>query len=236
MTPRGSWNTERFLAISEVRGWTCLFGSFDCMHWKWKNCLEALQGQYQSHVKKPTIILEAVASQDLWIWHAFFGMPRFQNDINVLQRFPLFARLAEGKTHPCNYTVIGHEYNMDYYLIDGIYPPWAIFVSTISNSVCQRKAHFTQRQEATRKDVERAFRVLQVRFVVVRGPTKQWDPETLLEVMTCCVIMHNMIVEDQGDVAAAALKFENMGDPIQLSDQNQATFEDFIKMHQQIRH
>ena len=110
------------------------------------------------------------------------------------------------------------------------------FVSIISNPVGQEKAHFAQRQEATREDVERAFRVLQAHFAVVRGPTKQWDLETLWEVMTCCVIMHNMIVEDEGDDIAATLKFENMGDPIQLPDQNPVTFEEFIQMHQQIRH
>jgi hypothetical protein len=66
-----------------------------------------------------------------------------------------------------------------YYLVDGIYPPWATFVSTISNLVGQKKSHFTERQEATKKDVERTFGVLQARFVVVRGPAKQWDPETL---------------------------------------------------------
>ena len=54
--------------------------------------------------------------------------------------------------------------------------------------------------------------------------------------MTCYVIMHNMIVEDENEDAAAALEFENMGDPIQLPDQNPATFEEFIQMHQQIRH
>jgi hypothetical protein len=27
---------------------------------------------YSSHVRVPTIILEALASKDLWIWHAFF--------------------------------------------------------------------------------------------------------------------------------------------------------------------
>ncbi|GJZ61828.1 putative harbinger transposase-derived protein [Tanacetum coccineum] len=30
-------------------------------------------GQYAGRSGKPTIILEAVASYDLWIWHAFFG-------------------------------------------------------------------------------------------------------------------------------------------------------------------
>ena len=49
------------------------------------------------------------------------------------------------------------------------------------------------------------------------------------------MIMHNMIVEDESDDDAATLKFENMDDPIQLLDQNPATFEEFIQMHQQIQ-
>ena len=80
----------------------------------------------QSHVKKLTIILEAVVSHDLWIWHAFFGMSGSHNDINVLQQSPLFARPTKGKAPSCHYTVTGHEYNMSYYLVDvvdGIYPP-----------------------------------------------------------------------------------------------------------------
>ena len=49
-------------------------------------------------------------------------------------------------------------------------------------------------------------------------------------------IMHNMIVADEGENTARSLEFENMSDPIQLPDQNPATFEEFIQMHQQIRH
>ena len=54
--------------------------------------------------------------------------------------------------------------------------------------------------------------------------------------MTCCVIMHNMIVEHEGDDAATSLEFKNMGDPTELPDQNPATLEEFVQMHQQIRH
>jgi hypothetical protein len=53
--------------------------------------------------------------------------------------------------------------------------------------------------------------------------------------MPCRVIMHNMIVDDEGEDAAATLEFKNMGDSIQLPDQNPATFEEFIQMNQQIR-
>jgi hypothetical protein len=54
--------------------------------------------------------------------------------------------------------------------------------------------------------------------------------------MTCYVIVHNMIVEDEGEDAAAGLEFENMCDPIKLPDKNLPTFEEFIQMHQQIQH
>ena len=92
------------------------------MHWKWKKCPMTWHGMYTGHCREPTIILEVVASQDIWIWHAFFGMPRSLNDINVLDRSPIFAALVEGRTAPVNYTINGHEYTMGYYLADEIYP------------------------------------------------------------------------------------------------------------------
>ena len=169
--PNGA-DTERLLAISEASGWPDLLGSLNCMHWKLKNCPKVLQGQYQGHVKKSTIILEAVALHELWICHVFFGILGSHNDINMLHRSPLFVRLIGGKTPLCHYTVNGHEYNMGYCLIDSICPPCATFVNTISNPVGQKKAPFVQRQEAARKDVEKAFEVLPARFAVVHGPTK----------------------------------------------------------------
>ncbi|XP_074378312.1 uncharacterized protein LOC141719843 [Apium graveolens] len=45
----------------------------------------AEQRGFPGHVHEPTIILEAIASYDLWIWHSFFGLPRSLNDINVLE-------------------------------------------------------------------------------------------------------------------------------------------------------
>ena len=60
----------RLLAMVTNRGFLGMLGSIDCMHWKWKNCPTAWKGMYSSHVYEPTIILEAIASYDLWIWHA----------------------------------------------------------------------------------------------------------------------------------------------------------------------
>ncbi|WZZ84704.1 hypothetical protein YC2023_113283 [Brassica napus] len=58
---------QRLLYIGEQRGFPGMKGSIDCMHWEWKNCPTTWKGQYSRGSGKPTIVLEAVASYDLWI-------------------------------------------------------------------------------------------------------------------------------------------------------------------------
>ena len=58
---------QRLLDIGEMRGFPGMIGSIDCMHWEWKNYPTAWKGQYTRGSGKPTIVLEEVASHDLWI-------------------------------------------------------------------------------------------------------------------------------------------------------------------------
>ncbi|KAL3636538.1 hypothetical protein CASFOL_018837 [Castilleja foliolosa] len=185
------------LHAGEERGFPGMIGSIDCMHWEWKNCLTAWEGQYGGRSGKPTIILEAVASYDLWIWHAFFGTPGSLNDINVLHRSPVFNDALEGRAPKVSYVVNGSEYNMAYYLTDRIYHSWAAFVKSITSPVIRKHKLFAQHQEGVRKDVERAFGVLQARFAFIRRPCLVWEKNLMAKIMMACIIMHNMIVEDE---------------------------------------
>ncbi|XP_042405049.1 uncharacterized protein LOC121995357 [Zingiber officinale] len=142
-----------------------MLGSLDCMHWQWKNCPVAWKGQFtRGDHGIPTIVLEAVASSDLWICHVFFG-------------------------------IAGSRY----YLTDGIYPEWATFVKSVPCPQDLKRKIFKERQEAARKDVERAFGVLQSQWAMIRGPRRFWYKDNLKDIMYIYVILHNMIIENEGD-------------------------------------
>jgi hypothetical protein len=126
-------DVDRLLARSKERMFPGMLGSIDCMHWEWKNCPVALQGQYAGRSGSATMVLEAVASEDLWFWHAFFGLPGTLNDINVLDRSPLFNDVITGAAPTVSFTIGDNTYDQGYYLADGIYPSWATLVKTISN-------------------------------------------------------------------------------------------------------
>ncbi|XP_030944966.1 uncharacterized protein LOC115969446 [Quercus lobata] len=231
----------RLLRVGERRGFLGMLGSIDCMHWKWKNCPSGWKGQYTGHSREPTIILEAVASYDLWIWHAFFGLPGSHNDINVLDRSFIFTNLAQGRAPSVNYSINGHDYTMGYYLADGIYPSWSTFVKTISVPLGRKNSLFATTQESTRKDVERAFGVLQARFAIIRGPARLWKTEALDYIMKACIILHNMIIEDERDTNGAEdFDYEQLPESIPTTVSHEpaeefSQFTAFIAAHEKIR-
>ncbi|XP_047961460.1 uncharacterized protein LOC125206218 [Salvia hispanica] len=61
----------------------------------------------------------------------------------------------------------------------------------------ERRVLFAAKQESARKDVERTFGVLQSRWAIVKGPARFWYKEVIADVMYACIIMHNMIVEQE---------------------------------------
>ncbi|XP_019086691.1 PREDICTED: uncharacterized protein LOC109127033 [Camelina sativa] len=93
-------------------------------------------------------------------------------------------------------------YNMAYYLADGIYPSYPTFVKSIRLPQSEPDKLFAHHQEGCRKDIERAFGVLQARFKIIREPARMWDINDLAIIMRSCIILHNMTVEDERDTYA----------------------------------
>jgi Plant transposon protein len=195
LRPPNAADLNRLLDEGNEAGFPGCIGSIDCMHWHWKNCPSSWRGMFQGRSGIPTVILEAIADSKTRFWHFNFGSPGSVNDVNVLDKSPLFENAVRGEAPRVNFTVNGNPYEYAYWLGDGIYPAYACFVKTIPNPTTRMQKMFASAQEAKRKDIERAFGILQARFHILTSGCRLWDRFAMSSVIRTCVILHNLIID-----------------------------------------
>jgi len=163
-------------------------------------------------------------------------MPGNNNVINVLESSHLFSNLTQGIAPPAHYVIQGNEYNMGYYLADNIYPKWSTIVQTIRQPCGRKKQYFAMRQESCIKEVEHAFGVLQERFAIVAGPSRFWRKDVSKDIMTTCIIMHNMIIEDERDLSVPIeVNRETPQLGVELEENDDTRFQEFFTRYRKIR-
>ncbi|XP_057250764.1 uncharacterized protein LOC130591457 [Beta vulgaris subsp. vulgaris] len=69
----------------------------------------------------------------------------------------------------------------------------------------KKKVYLPKTKKQTKR-LERAFGVLQARFAIIRQPALARDKEMLGKIMIACIIIHNMVVEDERD--SYSLRFD----------------------------
>ena len=170
----------------------------------WSSCPVRLQGQHKSgKEKRKTIVLEAIADVDHYIWHIFFGSPGSMNDINILDKSPILGAIHRGdlqiQVEP--YFIDEKPIDFMYFLVDGIYPDLAYFVKTLNNPIDEKERFFCKIQEGERKAVECAFGDLVKKWHILKNPLRNWHITDIDSIVKTCVILHNMIVENRrGDL------------------------------------
>nr|GEU81867.1 protein ALP1-like isoform X1 [Tanacetum cinerariifolium] len=134
----------------------------DVLTEEWINCPKSWHGQFERGDKKyPTLMLEVVASYNLWIWYAFFGLAGANNVLTILNNYLLFDDILDDIASTVPFKANGVTFEKGYYIADGIYLQWATFVKSFTVARDEKVAIFKRRQENARKDVKRAFGVLQ---------------------------------------------------------------------------
>ena len=188
-------------AVHKVDG---LIGSLDCSHTMWKNCPKAWAGSYTGKPGSPSILLEAVVDYHMFFWHASYGYTGNIGDLNVLQQSPLLERMIDGTFHQLEeeakvvpFDIGEEEFNKCFILVDGIYPKFSRFVKGIKEPTSVQEKKYTGWQEASRKDVERAFGVLKCTWQFLDRPILLHKLTDISLRTTCCIILHNILVADR---------------------------------------
>ncbi|XP_021974602.1 uncharacterized protein LOC110869675 [Helianthus annuus] len=70
----------------------------------------------------------------------------------------------------------GVEYRRGYYLADGIYPSWSTIVKTIPFPDDEKRK----------------------KWAIIQQPARAFTPKRLRLCMYACILLHNMIIEDEG--------------------------------------
>ncbi|GJY89818.1 ALP1-like protein [Tanacetum coccineum] len=119
--------------------------------------------------------------------------------LEAIPRAPKISFVANGVTYPCGY-----------YLVDGIYPELATLVKTIPEPADDdhKRILYKQKQESTRKDVERAFGVMKKKLVanLTQTPTKSRTNTLLEEEQNKHAIVVAAATAAAADAAVAAAK------------------------------
>ena len=75
-------------------------------------------------------------------------------------------------------------------------------MKSIQHPRSKKQKLFAAYQEGYIKYVERCFGILQAWWAIIRGAVSLFDEEVLRSIMMTCIILHNMIVEDEYDYDA----------------------------------
>ena len=140
----------RLLTHGERHGFPRMLRSINCMNWKWKNCSTAWKCHYCGHIRKWIIILKAMVSYGIWIWHAIFRLGGSNNNINLLQGSPIFFELVQGHASAVNCLINGNDYTMGHYLTDSICPKWSTFMKTIPTPQTQKRQLIAKAKEVNK--------------------------------------------------------------------------------------
>ena len=73
-------------------------------------------------------------------------------------------------------------------------------MKTISIPIMKKETTFAGWQEAAWKDVEHTFGVLQNKWQLLASPVEMWDEVCIQDLVTSCIILHNMMVQQQLEV------------------------------------
>ena len=82
-------------------------------------------------------------------------------------------------------------------MCDGIYRKWGSLINAIKDPDGKEEKYFTAKQESTRKDIERVFGRLKVKWHILKRGSRFHNIPAMNQVANVCIILHNMIIHSK---------------------------------------
>ena len=223
---------EQIIQFMAKRGFPGCFGSCDCKHYFWLNCPIALAGQCKAKEGGKMLAMEEICDPFLYIWYFICGHPGSLNDINVLDRSKIVGSLIRGEfdNRVPPYNINGKRQDWIYFLADGVYPCWSIFVKRCDKPHSEAEIKCSKRQEHVRKDIERCFGVLVKKSGILKNHLRGWYASNIKQLVDCCVIIHNMTQE----VRMTDYTFKDQIEPVNNNEEEEEVQSIFFNEENQV--
>ncbi|GJW71840.1 putative nuclease HARBI1 isoform X2 [Tanacetum coccineum] len=170
------------------------------------NMVKCFKASYLPHRKMPQACFFFVS--------AYFGQFHRPVSFSILTRIAVAAKIAGILARPEPYTwrstplPLHTVVTLNFFVLRGGKVSYKVVqrleavvfkASKVTEMGCktEKTLKFKRIQESSRKDIERAFGVLQGRWGIIRQPARAFEINALKRIMYCCVMLHNMILEDE---------------------------------------
>jgi DDE superfamily endonuclease len=90
------------------------------------------------------------------------------------------------------------KYHGVYVIVDNGYLSWSCTIPPYKDPIYVDQYAWSKWLESVRKDVERTFGILKIRFRIFRAPCTYHGTETLDQIWLTCCALHNMLIEVDG--------------------------------------
>ena len=187
--------------VYRYMGFPGCVGSMDVTHLHWGACPKTLRHHCIGRYGHPTVAFNFVCAHTRRIHHIsnpFYGAT---NDITISynDNYPRKLMLCQEHQHRVFKT---YNRNGDvtywcgaYLITDGGYPTCYSFVNPNLPDYAYHSVLWGEWLESIRKDVERLFGTLKMRFRWLVGPIAYHELSTIHNVVKVCAILHNRLLE-----------------------------------------
>lgn len=126
--------------------------------------------------------------------------PGSMNEVNILDCAVIVEDIINGELPPeLNRTVKFIKRTTCYWLADGIYLKWAIFIDKTRYMVAKKHKTFVGTQQNVRKEVKRAFGFRVSRWHILAKPAMFHAKSLCIAVVETYIILRNMVLELRRD-------------------------------------